>query len=424
MADPDRATRVLVPLAGLGLLTLFLVVDAELGQPAPAAARERVPDGLARPSPGDGLNLPGPPTVTVRLVGALGRRTRFTCGVDGPYRLVEGAHDEASAGRDALAAGDGLSAATVGAADGRVTLNGVPLARTLTLVPERGATVEVGDRRYRGTLVLEAGDDGRVVASNRVDLEEYVAGVLFAEMPERFETAAHRAQTVSVRTYALARTLSGKGLRDDQGSQVYAGVARETEEGRRIVRSTRGEVLTWEGRVFSAYFHSTCGGRTSSARDVFGPDAPPPISASVECGGCDGTRWSRWRRVLRGEDLARLYHGSFGSTLTARVERTDASGRVLSLEVRDAAGEVIDRPVADRFRNDYNRGRPLDESLLSAWFRLRPGGDGATLAEGRGFGHGVGLCQYGADGLAERGADHRRILATYYPGSRLERAYD
>lgn len=424
MFDPDRATRVLVPLAGLGLATVFLIVDAELGEPAPAAAREGVPGPPATVESDHGLHLPGPPTVTVRLVGAVGRRARFSCGVDGPYRLVHGARDASDAGRDAVAAGDGLADVTVGATGGRVTLNGVPFGRTLTLVPERGAVVEVGDRRYRGTLVLEAGEDGRVTASNRVDVEEYVAGVLFAEMPERFDTAAHRAQAVAVRTYALARTLEGKTLRDDQGSQVYQGLDRETEEGRRVVLSTRGEVLTWEGRVFPAYFHSTCGGRTSSARDVFGPNAPAPISASVDCGGCDGTRWSRWRRTLRGEDLARLYHGSFGPTLGARVERTDPSGRVLSLEIRDAAGEVIDRPVADRFRNDYNRGRPLDESLLSAWFRLRPGGGGATIAEGRGFGHGVGLCQYGADGLADRGADYREILATYYPGARLERAYD
>lgn len=419
MRYPDRPTRALVPLAGVVLATLLLVVDAELSTPREAEARERAAHGSGTP------RGPSPPTVRVRLLGAERRSDSLRCGVDGPWRLVAGVHDLASAPRAALAAGADLDALPVSARGGNLVLNGVAVAHpAITLVPEGGALVEVNGRPYRGTLALELSDDRRQVrTSNLVDLEDYVAGVLFSEMPERFATEAQRAQAVAIRSFALAHVLEGKSLRDDQGSQVYAGSSRETDDGIAIVRSTRGEVVTWQGRVFPAYFHSTCGGRTSSGAEIFGHPVAPPLATGVECLGCAGTRWSQWARTVRADELARLYHGSFGPALALRVERTDAAGRVLALEVLDAGGSVVDRPVADRFRNDYNSGRSLDRSLLSAWFTLHPEADG-TRVFGRGFGHGVGLCQYGADGLADSGLDHRTILATYYPGAALDRVYD
>lgn len=427
MHAPDARSRALVPVTGLGLLVLVCIVDATLRDSSPARASSgRPPDGGPRTGPGgaSGLRLPRPPTIRVRLASAVRAAPKVTCGVDGAYRIVAGLHGTDDAPRVAIASGASLSNVTVAANKRGLSLNGVLLDhRAVTLIPGPDATVSVNGRRYRGTLGLEIDADSRVRVTNLVDLEEYVAGVLFAEMPERFDEEAQRAQAVTARTFALQKTLDGGVLRDDQGSQVYAGIDRETEAGRRVVGSTRGEIVTWNGAPFTAYFHSTCGGMTASARDVFAMSAPAPLAENVACDGCRGTRWSSWYRTILPAEIARLYRGAFGDALFARVARTDDAGRVLELTIVDTLGEVVDRPVADRFRNDYNSGRSLDRSLLSNWFTLRETSEGIAV-DGRGFGHGVGLCQYGADGLASAGADYRGILSTYYPGATLARAYD
>lgn len=445
-ARRDDRTRALAPVAALGITAFFCCVDARHVTPTEPSPSPFVPfapsapttdaTGLSAPTanagePGTttsaGLTAPprlaAPPVARVRLVDAT-RRGPIRFSVDGRYRVIAGIHGPGASRESALAAGEDLPDVVCKPSARGLRLNTAQFpARDLTIIPEAGATFSIGGRSYRGTLVLRTGKDGRVVAENLLDLEQYVAGVLFAEMPKRFDDEALRSQAVAARTFALHRLQQGKTLRDDQGSQVYAGLERETKAGRRIVRSTRGEVLTYSGALIPAYFHSTCGGHTSSARDVFGMSAPPPLSHGVPCAGCRGTRWARWTRALDERRVAALYKGTFGDRLTPRSVVADNGGRPVVMEIIDRAGKPVDRPSADRLRNDYNLGRSLAQSLPSAWFSLQRGPKG-LVAAGRGFGHGVGLCQYGSDGLARAGHDYRKILATYYPGADLTRRYD
>jgi stage II sporulation protein D len=272
-------------------------------------------------------------------------------------------------------------------------------------------------------IVLEA-LDGELAALNVVDLEDYVAGVLYAEMPDRFAVEALRAQAVVTRSYAVYHTLAGRDLRDDQGSQVYAGLERVDATARRVVDSTLGEILTFDGIPLESYFHSTCGGSTSSARAVFGIAAPPPIDRAVRCEDCRTAPNFSWTRRIARSDLDRLYKNALGTALRFVPLDRDDAGRSTRFEIFRSDGKSVDRPIADRLRNDFNAGKPLGKQLLSTMVTSVKVDGKNLLVEGRGFGHGVGLCQYGAGGAAARGATYRDILARYYPGATLRRLHE
>ncbi len=372
------------------------------------------------------LDFPAPPSIRVHL-GSVDASGIVTFAVKGPYRVVAGELEDLVVRTEIVRArGAKVDRATARlASTGGLNINGVTFSeRVLTIVPERDGSLSIGGRAFRGGLVLRNDGKGHVTATNLIDLEEYVAGVLFGEMPERFGVEALKAQATVSRTYALYHFLAGRELADDQGSQVYRGMDRESASARRIVDATRGEVLTWNGQLIQAFFCSTCGGSTACAHEVFGIKVPPPLDAHVTCGGCGDSPNYRWSRKIPLARVGAFYKNAFGASLSIKVDERDAVGRALALSVVDSRDQVVDRPLADRFRNDFNFGKPLSAQFPSTWIESTRR-DGANLrVEGRGFGHGVGMCQYGARGLASRGLGYRQILARYYPGTELRGLYD
>ncbi len=443
----DVVTRSVVPAASLVLTALLGCIDAAMSggaavrpagprtaarasAPAPALLlwSEDTPAAPAARSAPARAALPvflEPPTVQVRLASARpGKDLAFS--VHGAYRVFElrGSLEDGARG-PLLAAGDGLKRARATAGREGVVMNGELLAGKAVLVcPRNDGGLELDGRRYRGDLALLASPGQELAAVNRVDIEDYVAGVLFGEMPKRFADEALRAQAVAVRTYALYHVLNGRELSDDQGSQVYRGTELETAAARRIADSTAGEVLTHADRLVEAYFHSTCGGATSSAAEVFSVRAAGEVLAGANCASCRVSPHYRWTRGVPLAAIAGLYKGAFGAALTFEVASRDSAGRALEIAVLDAAGARVDLLPADRFRNRYNAGRPLAQQIPSALIdEVRRGGAELRI-KGRGFGHGVGLCQYGANGQAHAGASYRAILGCYYPGAEIRRLYD
>ncbi|MBI4881718.1 MAG: SpoIID/LytB domain-containing protein [Planctomycetes bacterium] len=442
----DAVTRAVVPAASLALTALLGCMDAAMsGGPAPRppavrpAARAPAPaPALLAPEDAPAAPLPEiaeeraalpvflePPTVQVRLAAARpGKDISFT--VHGAYRVFElkGSLEDGALG-PLLAAGDGLKRARARAAREGVVMNGELLAgKSLLVCPRNDGALEVDGRRYRGDLALLASPGLELAAVNRVDIEDYVAGVLFGEMPKRFAKEAQRAQAVAVRTYALYHVLNGRVLSDDQGSQVYRGTELESDAARRIADSTVGEVLTHADRLVQAYFHSTCGGATGSAAEVFCVPAAGQVLAGAACPSCRDSPHFAWTRGVPPGVIAGLYNGAFGQALTFDVASRDPAGRALEVAVLDAAGRQVDRLPADRFRNRYNAGRPLAEQIPSAMIdEVRRAGLELRI-KGRGFGHGVGLCQYGANGMAHAGGSYQDILGRYYPGAQIRRLYD
>jgi stage II sporulation protein D len=345
-----------------------------------------------------------------------------------PAVTVRGAHlvmgPEGEEGGGAPVDGGRASVRRVGE---RLEVNGVPLGgegvrfraappADAPAAPGRGLLV-AGSRTVRGEVVVRRARHGLLVV-NVLGLEDYLSAMVGAEMPVSFPAEALKAQAVAARTYALHKKLAAYGAPYHLGSsvlhQVYSGVGHEDPRSREAVEATRGEVLTWDLAPIEAYFHASCGGRTERGLDALGRDLP--YLASVPC-GCGRLPASRWQLSLTGEDLRRALGAAAaggGEGERLRILERTGTGRARAVEL--APGRRVDA-VTFRQRLGYGRLRSLHFEVAGA------AGGGALRLEGRGFGHGAGMCQWGARAAAQDGWDYRRILGHYYPGAELQRLY-
>ena len=300
-------------------------------------------------------------------------------------------------------------------------------------------------RRYRGRINVTSGRGGLNVV-NLVGVESYVAGVVGPEIGARRpdEMAAVLAQAIVSRSFALKNRgrwdAFGFDAYADTRDQVYLGVAVETNQVWDAVRQTAGQILTYDGDVIDAFFHSTCGFSTAAVEEVFTTAQSRPYLRPVsdESGKghyyCDISPRFRWReewdatklrailtRTLPG--VTPLSGDGLPRITDVTVSRTTRSGRVGELRIVFERGDVripgpdvrsVLRPEADRM-------------LASAAFQLtvtKTNGEVTRLvAAGAGSGHAVGMCQWGAIGRARAGQDYRAILTTYFPGTKIEKVY-
>jgi stage II sporulation protein D len=343
-------------------------------------------------------------TLRVRVAGALERveirgegLSVRRAGTEGPRREVGGGRlvAEARGGRLVV---EGETAAAPGATvtgEGPLRLGGRVLAPEVEI---RGGA--------RGLDVIEV-----------LPLEDYVAGVVAGEMPPAFPEEAQRAQAVAARTYALVRKIEaqarGRAWDVEAGvlSQVYAGAA-PGAPARAAAEATAGEVLARGNEPVEAYFHSACGGRTERGADALGRDLDYLVP--VECGRCEGAPRLRWSVPVEAGDLGRAAGLGDAATSVRVVERT-GTGRAARVEVLAGARRVSLAAADLRQRLGWSR-------LPSLAFDVRKKG-GRFVFEGRGAGHGAGLCQWGAAGMAREGRSHVEILLHYYPGTEIRRMY-
>jgi len=161
--------------------------------------------------------------------------------------------------------------------DLRVVLDGKPTRLTgpLAFLPGKGALLQLDGKEYRGEIRLSV-VSGRLQVIDVVGLDAYLLGVVPGEVPSAWPTAALQAQAVAARSYALASIVKNKpfDLYSDTRSQVYYGVASEAPTTTAAVKATRGQILSYSGKVATAFYYSSSGGRTASSRDVFGVDTP------------------------------------------------------------------------------------------------------------------------------------------------------
>jgi stage II sporulation protein D len=280
-------------------------------------------------------------------------------------------------------------------------------ASELTIEPDNGGFVFIGDRWYRGQIQLKA-NGSRVTAIDRVDLDAYLYAVLGAEMSPSWPEEALKAQAVAARTYALyqrnKRRTPDYDLGDDTRWQVYRGIADEAESTRRAVDATRDRILTYNQQPIEAVFHSSAGGYTESAEFVW--SEARPYLQSVPAYDEDAPD-SQWQVDVSASTLANLTDG-IGSVQALRLDRLTPGGRAWQLAIVGSA------------RSYSLSGVELRSALglPSAKFDVLREGDRFVL-NGRGRGHGVGMSQWGARRLAERGYDYTEIVTHYYQGSRL-----
>lgn len=322
------------------------------------------------------------------------------------------------------------------------------------------AFITWNDRRYRGSIVLYATSRGLLVV-NRLPVEDYLRGVVPLEIGAvgEAERAALEAQAVAARSYVYVRLDDPDrppgGTRYDVlatvTDQAYGGMAAETATADEAVAATAGEVLTYAGRVVNAPYHAACGGTTAEPEEVW-REAPEPYLQRVsdQIPGtdryyCEGSAHFRWTRTFTRAELTQLLDrylrqyassspdASVGASHDARsvgvvravaVEALTPSGRVGTLAVTTSRGTYHVRGNDIRFV----LREPDGEILHSTYFVIqdepvREGRVAGLTLQGRGNGHGVGMCQWGAIGRARAGQDYRTILQTYYPGTVLVREH-
>ena len=285
----------------------------------------------------------------------------------------------------------------------------------LRIEPERQATISLNGRRLRGALEIRRQQNQTLLVINRVALEDYLRGVLSKEAPDHWPPEALRAIAVAARTYALyQRFTKASGDYDVTGdvmSQDYGGKSEEKDATTRAVQATAGVIVLHRGRLFPTFYHSTCGGMTEHAR-VMGDYDLPPLAGGVACRFCAASPFFQWQRRITKADLGwalrKSVHGPIGAVSDFRVAERTASGR---------AQEVVIVGTERTLRlTGYDLRALLGfERVRSPLFTVIPVAD-SFLLDGRGWGHGVGMCQWGAAELARRGFSAAEILAYYYPG--------
>jgi len=310
--------------------------------------------------------------------------------------------------------------------DGRAVL--------LPLTVHAGAEALVLDGRQLPGRVEVWAEKGALVVVNTLDLEDYVAAVVASEVPSTWPRAALEAQAVAARTYAVAQKVAqGPAARAHLGAsvldQVYGGAAHPASGARLAARSTAGEVLTWGAAPIAAYFSSSCGGRSESGEAAFNlPVHSAPYLAVADDGDADAGAPRRvWTVRLPLAKLSELLRpgGRPESPDGAKkpapqlksiaVASRTSSGRARTVTLFTAKGQRPLAAVELRQLVGYNE---LPSLFFSVEVRL-----GVAIFSGRGSGHGVGLCQWGARGRARRGEGYREILAHYYPGAEIRKMY-
>jgi len=280
----------------------------------------------------------------------------------------------------------------------------------------RRGPLRVGTRDYTGALELWRSGEGLLLV-NEVPLEEYVAGAVRAEVSERWPSEALRAMAVVIRSYAAfhqARN-AGKTAHLVAGSQDqhFAGWVPEAAPSRDAARATAGQVLSWEGRVFPTFHHSDSGGFTEPPHTVFSGEGIPPLPGIRDEFSLDSPHYAWEVTVPLAAIGQRLRQAGVevGEVRAITVLERSASLRVVRLGVDGSRGTATLKGTEFR--------RVVGYDLLKSTLFVPTPVNGAIRFEGRGYGHGVGLSQFGAKGMAERGYGYRQILEHYFPGSAL-----
>jgi stage II sporulation protein D len=349
------------------------------------------------------LAAQAPYTVRVGLVIAA---DSATIGSDGPIDVLDADGNR----QDAIEGGRVIARPSATGLD----VAGTSYASPVRLQPRAGM-LQLNGRPYRGILELRRTPQGRLTVINALDLEEYLYGVVRSEMDPRWPPEVLKAQAIAARSLGLywagRYAAEGYDVRATIENQVYGGVAAEDPRSTAAVDATRGIVMTFGGRPVFAAYHTDSGGATENSEFVWGSVTPYLRGVDDPYARDPANQAHEWTLRLSLADLdGRLQRAGrpAGGLQRLEVAATSPTGRVVSLRAIGGAGVVEVRGT--EFRNAVG-----PNVLRSTLFTIRIIGDGVEFA-GRGFGHGVGMSQWGARGLAMAGRDGAAILRYYYTG--------
>lgn len=294
---------------------------------------------------------------------------------------------------------------------------------SVTIAPSDGAGVLSLDspgkpsKQYRGVLEVTL-KSGCLQLVNTVSIEDYLPGVVTGEMPSSYPDEALKAQAVAARTYTLCtvhrHSASGYDLCDDAHCQVYDGVLHEQPSTTRSVLATKGLVLTYKGRLASIMYCADCGGVTECYGEAH-DHAIPYMPSVIEPAGITHRPWERSYKVteLSAKLVAAGVKGAEGLQNIC-ISKTSSSGRGLVFDITGTKGSASISGI--KLRAALGR-----DGIRSTLCTIDVTTEGVITFKGKGWGHGIGLCQVGAGALASPpfGYTYGQILAHYYPGTVL-----
>ncbi|MFA5088416.1 MAG: SpoIID/LytB domain-containing protein [Candidatus Omnitrophota bacterium] len=347
-------------------------------------------------------------------VAVLKDAREFRLSVRGPYQLID-----PSSGT-VLSEGRRLKESWVGSTPTGMKVGDfefpVKLIRILT---GKDIVVDINNRarHFRGEIDIIKDSKGNFLVVNSLGIEEYVRGVLYHEVSHRWPMEALKAQAVAARTYALDRM--GKNIRQpfdvtsDIYSQVYGRKSAERYRTNIAVRQTEGRILTYRGKILPAYFHAACGGHTENAGELWNEDLPP--LKGVPCPFCSHSPHSSWKRNFRLKDIQDKLNAkgyNLGLIKEINVTQRNQSGRIKKVEIVARDGRRVTISGKD-FRaivgpNDLKSNHY--EIILQGYY---------VDMIGQGWGHGVGLCQWGTLEMSRQKYSYSEILQYYYPGTEI-----
>ncbi|MGH7198224.1 MAG: SpoIID/LytB domain-containing protein [Candidatus Omnitrophota bacterium] len=291
------------------------------------------------------------------------------------------------------------------------------LARGIRVEPAKDRELFLNTRRFRGVADVLRNKKGSLNVVNKLSVESYLYGVLHHEVAPWWPMNALKAQAVAARTYALYQMRVSQAfdydLKSGTSSQVYGGSTTERYRTKRAVDLTAGQVLVNDTRLFPAYFHATCAGMTAGADELWNIRLPS-LSGKVKCPYCRFSPHYSWEAkvpLAEIEEKMNKNGRAAGQILKIEPISQTPSGRVGSLRITGTVREIT--VAAKDFRIWVGGDRVRSTSFTVA---VR---DDMAEFHGKGWGHGVGLCQWGSFGQALLGHDHLKILRFYYPGSQL-----
>lgn len=300
--------------------------------------------------------------------------------------------------------------------NGKVQVGTLSAAQPIIIEPVSGATLTYQTNVYSGKFfIIPNGQLFQLV--EQVDLEEYLYGVLPYEMSHTWPTEALKAQAVAARTYTL-KTLEGVktknfDLYSDVRSQMYKGGGKQYASVKKAVDGTRGETLTYQGKLILTYYHANCGGGTDDVKSWNPGSASIKPLSGAKCGYDSHSANYSWTQKVPLSKVGAYAKsiGLSGKLKNIKITRRTPTGRATNLDIHTAKGTK--NVPCGKFRTATG----IKSCKLN---KISVGGKEVTF-KGKGYGHGVGMCQDGANGMAKTGKTYKQILKNYYPGAELTR---
>lgn len=298
--------------------------------------------------------------------------------------------------------------------NGKISISGKVFNEKMVKLSPKFMIIKIGRRMFRGEIEIWV-KNGKLTVVNELSIEDYVRGVINKEAIPSWSLEAKKTQAVLARTFAVYQKMFNPrselfDLAPSVLDQVYGGLDKEDLSANKAVDETKGEVITKGHNAVKIYFHSTCGGNTSSSSEVWKIDEPH--LQSVKCPYCKNSSLYRWNRKIAVSELEKKLSGSgykVGKIKTIKTVR--GKTRVLSVAVNNTSIPV------NKFREAVGFS-----VIWSNDFSVKKV-DSNFVFEGKGAGHGVGVCQWGMAGMAASGKTHYEIINYYFSGVEIRKMY-